>query len=125
MENDIDKMLNEIQAEINKLEGQKAALIQDYVIGSEARFFAEILDLLTRTNIIVGDYYAPDRKYSSIDGFKNIRVAKRNRNEVTVDIKVTDKKGEYAAKFWVNQGTVVIADYKVKFCYSYAKAYYE
>lgn len=125
MENDIDKMLNEIQAEINKLEGQKSALIQDYVIGSEAQFFAEILDLLTRTNITAGDWYAPDRKYSSIDGFKNIRVAKRNNNDITIKIKVTSKKGEYAAKFWEAQKLVVIGEYNVRFCYCYAKAYYE
>lgn len=119
-------MLNEIQAEINKLEGQKSALIQDYVIGSEARFFAEVLDLLTRTNITVGDWYAPDRKYSSIDGFKNIRVAVWNPdNDVTINIKVNSKKGEYAAKFWAAQGSVVIGEYKVKFIYSYSKAYYE
>lgn len=125
MENDIDKMIEEIQAEINKLEGQKAALMQDYVIGSECRFFAEVLDLLTRTNITTGDWYAPDRKYSSIDGFKNIRVAKSEVNNVVIDIKVVSKKGEYAAKFWAAQSPVRIKNYNVSFCYSYSKHYWE
>lgn len=126
MENDIDKMLEDIQHEINVLEGQKSALIQDFVFGNEAKFFAEVLDLLTRTNITTGDYYAPDRKYSAISGFKNIRIAVWNPdNDVTINIKVNSKKGEYAAKFWAAQGSVVIGEYKVKFIYSYSKAYYE
>lgn len=124
MEN-IDKVLENIQHKINVLEGQKAALIQDFVFFNEAQLFSEVLDLMTRTDITTGDYYAPDRKYSIISGFKNIRVAKRDNNDITIDIKVNSKKGEYAAKFWAAQKPVVIGDYKVKFCYSYAKAYYE
>lgn len=125
MENDIDKMLNDIQAEINKLEGQKWALIQDFVFGNEAKFFAEVLDLLTRTNIVTGDYYAPDRKYSAINGFKNIRIASNDDEKTVIDIKVTSKAGEYSAKFWASQGIVTIGEHKIKFCYSRSKKYWE
>lgn len=125
MENDIDKMLEEIQHEINVLEAQKSALIQDFVFGNEAKFFAEVLDLITRTNITTGDYYAPDRKYSLINGFKNIRIAARDEDKITIDIKVTNKKGEYAARFWAAQSPVYVKNYKVSFCYSYSKRYWE
>lgn len=126
MENDLDKMLNDIQHEINVLEAQKSALIQDFVFGNEAKFFGEILDLLTRTDIVSGDYYAPDRKYSSIAGFKNLRVAKWNDdNNVIIDIKINSKKGKYAAKYWVAQSPVYVKNYKVSFCYSYSKHYWE
>lgn len=124
MEN-IDKTLEEIQHEINVLEAQKSALIQDFIFGNEAKFFAEVLDLLTRTNIVTGDYYAPDRKYSAINGFKNIRIAKNYNEKTVIDIKVTSKAGEYSAKFWASQGVVTIKDFKVSFCYSYSKRYYE
>lgn len=125
MENDIDKMIEKIQHEINVLEGKKWGLIQNYVMETEAEFFAEVLDLLTRTNITTGDWYAPDRKYSDVDGFKNLRIAKHNGNDVVIDIKIESKKGEYAAKYWVAQKPVLIKEYKVSFCYSYSKRYYE
>lgn len=126
MENDIDKMLNDIQHEINVLEAQKSALIQDFVFGNEAEFLSEVLDLLTRVNIVTGDYYAPDRKYSNIRGFKNLRVAKWNSdNDVVIDVKVNSKKGEYAAKYWAAQSPVYVKNYKVTFCYSYSKRYWE
>lgn len=125
MENDIDKMIEKIQHEINVLEGKKWGLIQNYVMETEAKFFAEVLDLLTRTNITIGDWYAPDRKYSAISGFKNLRIAANDDELTIIDIKVTSKAGEYAAKFWVNQGVIKIKNYKISFCYSYSKRYWE
>lgn len=125
MENDIDKVLEDIQHNINILEGRKAAIIKGYAIDNEALLFGEVLDLLTRTNITVGDYYAPDRKYSDIEGIKNLRIASKNDEMTLIDIKVDSKSGEYFAKFWEAQSPVVIADYKVSFCCSYSKRYYE
>lgn len=125
MEN-YDEMLEQIQHKINVLEGKKAALIQNFILENEATLFGEVLDLLTRTNIVVGDYYAPTRKYSTISGIKNLRVScQDNEGNVVINIKVESKKGEYFAQYWKSQKPIVIKEYKVSFEYCMGKRYWK
>lgn len=125
MEDNLDKMLEEIQHEINMLEGKKSALVQNFVFENEAKLFGEVLDLFTRTDIVPEDSYASERKYSTIPGIKNLRVWEKGEDSVLIAIKVYDKKGEYFAKFWEAQKVVKIGEYNVSFCCRYSRRYYE
>ena len=121
---EIDKMIDDIQCEINALEAKKWTLINNYAIANGAKLFEEVLNCYNSCGkgFVQGDYYAPSRYYSEIPGVKNIRLTKAGwRREMLKDcdyvceIKIVDKRGLHLANYWENQGVVQVADIKCRF----------
>ena len=80
--------VNEMKARVNELQAQIWAC--EKKIGSEnARIlYQEILNLLNGVGdgYVEGDYYAPSRYYSSIEGVKNIRIREAFPNWIFVKV---------------------------------------
>lgn len=87
MKNKVNKMM----AEINRLKSEIFAIENNLINENIPIFVEEILNLHqgVGSGYIKGDYYAPDRIYSRIDGVKNIRFD----DEGVILVKVTSPKG--------------------------------
>jgi len=81
------KTRKKLTEQINKLQGELAALERKQVSQIYGKLVEETLNLLSGVGegYIDEDYYAPDRYYSSIDGVKNIRIS-GNDDVVTVKL---------------------------------------
>lgn len=92
------KSRNEIMAEINRLQGELAAIEAAKISENLPLFTEEVLNLCdcVGKGFRSGNYYAPDRFYSEIPGVKNIRFkqVKNNGEWVTgILVKLYDKRG--------------------------------
>jgi hypothetical protein len=87
----MEKKVNEMMAEINRLKGEIFAIENNLTNENTPILVEEILNLFqgVGTGYIEGDYYAPDRVYSRIEGVKNIRFDDKG----VILVKVTSPKG--------------------------------
>ena len=80
-----------MMAEINRFKGEIFAIENNLIYENTPILVEEILNLCQEVGdgYVKGDYYAPDRVYSRIEGVKNIRYEGEN----TILAKVTSPKG--------------------------------
>ena len=66
--------MNSLMAQKNAIEAQIIALQEQLTIDNAVAFVEEVLNLLSGVGegYVAGDYYAPNRYYSKINGVKNI-----------------------------------------------------
>ena len=74
----------------NKIEAEIISLERGLVGANHQRFVEEVLNLFDGVGegFVEGDYYAPSRYYSGIQGVKNIRL-----NALGIQVKVTSPAG--------------------------------
>lgn len=105
------KTVNQMKAEINRLKGQIASIEEAKVAENTATLVEEILNLKEGVGdgYREGDYYAPNRYYSSIPGVKNLRSYGGNN----ILVKVSTRKGYLlpsSVKIEGNEYTIVFAE---------------
>lgn len=85
------KSRNQIMAEINRLQGELAAIEAAKISENLPLFTEEVLNLCdcVGKGFRSGNYYAPDRFYSEIPGVKNIRFESAG----AILVKLYDKRG--------------------------------
>lgn len=100
--------MRRIQEEINALEAEKFFMLEKIVDENFLTLVKEIKNLETGCGdgYREGDYYAPARYYSSIDGIKNIRIRLSHDGYKVLVIKVYSRKGEDLVKHIIEYYTI-------------------
>ena len=89
------KNVNEKMAEINRLHAEIYCVEKKLQSKNLPVLIQEVLNLREGVGegYVDGDYYAPTRFYSRIEGVKNIRFGKREADIMGVEIKCYSRKG--------------------------------
>ena len=98
--------VNQLKAEINRLKAEVACREAGMKDQNSLLLIEEVRNLRQKVGegFVSGDYYAPERYYSKIEGVKNIRRAAFD-GEPHILVKVTSPKGELLPKEITVEGT--------------------
>lgn len=100
------KSINQLKAEINRLQAEVDCREAGMKDQNSLLLMEEVRNLRQKVGegFMSGDYYAPERYYSKIEGVKNIRRASFD-GEPHILVKVTSPKGELLPKEVTVEGT--------------------
>lgn len=103
---DNEPSINQLKAEINRLKAEITCREAGLENKNTPILMEEVRNLLQGVGegFIAGNYYAPSRYYSRIEGVKNIRRASFD-GEPNILVKVTSPKGELLPKQIMVEGT--------------------
>ena len=110
--------INQLKAEINRLQAEVDCRMAGLENKNTSILMEEVRNLLLGVGegFIAGNYYAPDRYYSQIEGVKNLREASFD-GELYIMVKITSPKGGLLPKQIMVGGTT----YKI--CYKESEKY--
>lgn len=99
------KKVNELKSEINRLQAEVYCIENGIEDSNTIKLVAEVSNLIDGVGegYIEGDYFAPSRYYSEMQGVKNIRMGE----EGVVEVKITSPAGLLLPKEVVIKGVAL------------------